>query len=170
MVTLPQSSRRAGIVAAVVTLVLLLTCAGTAVFFGSQLAEIISNITGNLPGGQGQQGAQDQGPKTRLTQFCAAMHAKQYDTAFNDLSTGFKSTVGSADKLPTYLSHPPFTTTILDCSEFGNGGFFRVSGNTAQDTVEFTVQDETGPSHSNGGSTVKFVKENGAWRIDNITG
>src|SRR5690348_15815310 len=170
MVTLPQSSRRAGIVAAVVTLVLLLTCAGTAVFFGSQLAEIISNITGNLPGGQGPQGAKDQGPKTLLTQFCAAMHAKQYDTAFNDLSTGFKSTVGSADKLPTYLSHPPFTTTILDCSEFGNGGFFRVSGNTAQDTVEFTVQDETGPSHSNGGSTVKFVKENGAWRIDNITG
>jgi len=165
MVTLPQSSRRAGIVAAVVALVLLLTCAGTAVFFGSQLAGIISNIAGNLPGGQG---AQDQGPRTLLTQFCTAMHDQQYDTAFGYLSPAFKSRIGGADKLPTYLSNGPFTVTILNCTEFGDGHLYTVTSASAKDEVTFTVKSDTASSQDRPGS-MSFIKTDGEWKIDDIS-
>lgn len=168
MVTLPQSSRRAGIVAAVVAVAILLTCAGTAIFFGSQLAGIISNIAGNLPGGQGSQGAQDQGPKTLLTQFCTAMHDQHYDTAFGYLSPAFKSRIGSADKLPTYLSNGPFTVTILNCVEFGEGHLYTVTSASAKDEVTFTVNSDTGSSQDRPGS-MSFIKTDGVWKIDDIS-
>jgi len=162
MVTLPQSSRRAGIVAAVVAVVVLLTCAGTAIFAGKQ----ISQLLGSLPFASSFGG--DQGPHTTLDGFCTALQKKDYSAAYAFLTTGFQQQVGDASNLPDVVGGKSLDIQehAIDCSYFTP---FTITNDRARGVGNVVVNDSAFDSHTIG-RTFVMAKIGNTWKIDDIQG
>lgn len=102
-----------------------------------------------------------------ITQFCGAVHAGNYDQAYTYLSGAYKQTVTSSAKLQSVLGQG---TKMLNCAEFGNGGFLKINGSQATDSLVFTVFVSALGTMEQQPGTVTFAQAGSAWQIDGITG
>jgi len=115
-------------------------------------------------GGSGSGSGNSAAIQTTVTHFCQALHDANYNAAYAYLSPHYKQTITSASDVPNVLQQWGASS---DCSEFGNGGFLHINGNSAQDSVSFTV-NRPSLGTSSIPATVKFVKAGSDWQIDSI--
>lgn len=121
----------------------------------------LSSLASGIGAGGGGASAAIQ---TTITNFCQALHDSNFNAAYAYFSPHYKQTITSSSDVPNVLST---WGTTSDCSEFSNGGFLSVNGNSAQDSVSFTVnRPQLGTSSIV--ATVKFVKSGSDWQIDSI--
>jgi hypothetical protein len=59
--------------------------------------------------------------------------------------------------------------TINGCSEFGSGSFLSITGDTAQDSVDYLLATQAFGTQDAPGK-MYFVKSGSDWLIDSLTG
>lgn len=97
-----------------------------------------------------------------IAQFCDAVHSGNYSQAYTFLSSQYKHTVTRPSQIPNVFSQE----RILDCAEFGGGGFLQVNGSRATDSVLFTVKLLQLGTETQQSGSINFVQEGTDWKID----
>lgn len=101
-------------------------------------------------------------------QFCDALHAGKFQTAFSYFTTAFQHTVGSPSNVPNAVGGMFGSTQerALDCSQFAPVSV-NPDGQRATELGNVVVTDSFYGTHTTA-RNFSFVLTNGKWLIDNI--